>query len=246
MRLETAAQSDVGLVRPNNEDRVLCAPELRLFAVADGIGGLPCGGEMAAAAVQTLTLIARAAGQSATVKGLTDWVEAAHQAVAELAAKLTPETGAGTTLVVGVVRDNRLNLVNVGDSRCYLQREGRVRCLTVDDTIENEIRRRRARGEDVEMDERYQNALSRCLGQPMPLEPEMHSIPLHKADMILFCSDGVSRMITDRRLGEIMGAPGPVADVLDLLIATAIEHGGHDNASAVLVRVAELGDLPTP
>lgn len=237
MRLLSAAQTDIGLVRSENEDRFLCADDLQLYAVADGIGGLPGGAEAAQTAISSLIRSARLAESRRHPLDLARAVGDANEAVLELSARLAPDTGLGTTLCAALVRDGQVHVANVGDSRCYLFREGRLVLLTTDDTVENEVLMRRAKGETIQMEERYRNALTRCIGQPMPLEVAIASHPLLAGDLILVCSDGICRLITDSAIASRLGSGRTPTLVMGALVADALARGGNDNATGVLVHV---------
>ena len=237
MLLTSAAQTDIGLVRSENEDRLLCADDLHLYAVADGIGGLPGGAEAAQAAISALLKEARDADQRKQPVDLCRALKVANQAVLELASRLAPDSGLGTTLCATLVRDGKLLIANVGDSRCYLFRDGRLQLLTTDDTVENEVLQRRARGEKVQLEERYRNALTRCIGQPMPLDVAISTHPLQAGDQILVCSDGISRLVDDAGIAARLGEGRPPALAIGTLVAEALARGGSDNATGVLVRI---------
>ncbi len=239
MQLSSAAQTDIGLLRSENEDRLLRDDELRLYAVADGIGGLPGGAEAAATAIDALLHEARTARGTRKALNLVHALDEVNDTVRQLADRLAPETGLGTTLCVFAIteKDKSLHLANVGDSRCYLFRAGRLQQLTEDDTVENEVLHRRARGEDVVLEARYRNALTRCIGQPMPLETKVSHHALQSGDQLLLCSDGISRQMEDADIARRLGAGLAPAAVLAALIADSLAAGGVDNATGVLVRI---------
>lgn len=237
MQLQSAAQTDIGLVRSENEDRFLRADDLRLYAVADGIGGLPGGGEAAETAIASLRHSAGEAVSHGREIDLVACLEAANGAVLDLASRLAPDTGLGTTLCVALVRDDQLHIANVGDSRCYLFRDGKLQLLTTDDTVENEVLKRRACGERVELEERYRNALTRCIGQPMPLDATVQTHELRPGDRFLVCSDGICRLISDSTIAARLEAGEAPEPTLTALISAALARGGSDNATGVLVSV---------
>lgn len=239
MPLISAAQTDIGLVRTENEDRHLCADDLRLYAVADGIGGLPGGAEAAQLAITTLLREARASREAGRDVDLARAFAAANREVIALGQRFAPDTGLGTTLTAVLVHEGALRVASVGDSRCYLFRDGRLRQLTIDDTVEHDIAVRRSRGENVHLDERYRNALTRCIGQPMPLEVRVSSYPLHAGDRVLVCSDGITRMIGDSALARRLGEGTEPAVALASLVSDALAKGGADNATGVLVDYRE-------
>ncbi len=240
MLIKSAAQTDIGLVRSENEDRLLCSDDLQLYAVADGIGGLPGGAEAAQTAITSLLQTARAAEHQGRPVDLSKALVAANQAVLELASRLAPDSGLGTTLCVALVREGRAHIANVGDSRCYLFRDGRLLLLTVDDTVENEVLQRRAKGENVRLEERYRNALTRCIGQPMPLEVGVSTQSLQVGDLLLVCSDGITRALDDATIAGRLAAGREPALVLGGLVADSLARGGADNATGVLLRIDSL------
>lgn len=240
MQLTTAAQTDIGLVRSNNEDRLLCADDLRLYAVADGIGGLPGGAEAAQTAIDALLRAARDQEKRREKTDLADAFLAANQDVVRLGEELAPDTGLGTTLCAIHLEGTRLRVANVGDSRAYLLRDGKLTLLTHDDTVENDVIRRRGQGELVEMQERYRNALTRCIGQPMPLHVKVDEHELRAGDRLLVCSDGISRLLPDSAIATHLGSDHAPAVIIGALVGAALARGGNDNATGVVIQIEKL------
>jgi serine/threonine protein phosphatase PrpC len=237
--LRAAALTDIGRVRRNNEDRYLFDQGTRLFGIADGVGGLPGGAEAAQQTVDEIVGGITASGPAGE-PDLTVLVHQANDAVAALGHKISPAMGIGTTLTFGIVRDGIFKLAHVGDSRAYLLRRGDLIRLTEDHSVENEARLRRARGEVVYYHEANRNALTRCIGQPTPPDVDLISRPLAPGDRYLFCTDGVTRMISDGELGELLAASDNPDDCLHAIITLAVRRGGPDNATGVLVFVDEV------
>lgn len=236
-KLETAALTDIGKFRSDNEDRFLLDESLRLYAVADGIGGLPGGEQASQRAVDTI----RHHFQKHAAPTILDAVLAANQAVIELGEKLSPGLGIGTTLTLGhFAADGHIELVNVGDSRCYRLRQGELVCLTEDDSVENEVRRRRAKGELVFLRESQRHALTQCIGQPMPLKPTPRRHEVQPEDVYLFATDGITGMIPDNELAQYLDSGHSVATILETLVSESLARGGSDNLTGVLVRVLAL------
>lgn len=236
LKLETSALSDIGNIRPKNEDCYLLDNTLRLYAVADGIGGLP-GGEQAS---QHAVTAAHQHFQTQPAPQLREALAAANQAVITIGEEISPGLGIGTTLTLGHFGTNTLELVNVGDSRCYCLRAGELRCLTVDDSVENDIRRRRASGELVFLRESQRHALTQCVGQPMPLEPAMIVQELQLDDLYLFATDGITGMIPDHELTQYLDSGHAVDTILETIVSESLARGGTDNVTGVLVRVTGL------
>lgn len=239
MKLTSVALTDIGRVRRQNEDRFVCNDALGLYGVADGVGGLPAGADAAALTIQSLeTLVQRAYPEHEA--SFADLVVEVNHRVAQLGLRLSPGLGIGTTLTCGLIRDNRLRIAHVGDSRSYLLRDGRLRQMTEDHSVENEARARRARGETVDVPAQHRNALTRCIGQPYDPEVDVSTIPLHAGDRVLFASDGITRVLDPTELTEFLLAPKPPLSVLEDIIRVTNQHGGPDNSTAVLIIVDSL------
>ena len=240
LTLHSSALTDVGRVRRENEDRFLHDESAALFGVADGVGGLPGGGEAAQLAVDELSAALRAvpAGTEADLPAI---IRAINDSVVRLGQQISPQTGIGTTLTAGSVRGGILRIGHVGDSRAYLSRGGVLKRITEDHSVENEIRRRRALGEMVTYRESQRNALTRCLGQPTPLEVDVFTETLAAGDRVVFCTDGVTRLVTDREMGEIVAKATSPKEAAETLVQLAVRRGGPDNATAVALFAAPAG-----
>jgi serine/threonine protein phosphatase PrpC len=232
--LRAACYSDIGKVRKENEDRVLFEESYCLFGVADGVGGLPGGGEAAQKAVEVVTAGVLAAPPGAELD-LRAIVTAANDAVVALGMKISPGLGIGSTLTVGCIRGSRLKLAHVGDSRAFSWRNGDFICLTEDHSVENEARRRRARGEVVYYSETQRGALTRCIGQTLPPEVDLADLPVLPGDRFIFCTDGVTRLISEKELRQAVGAAALAGDIARGLVDLAVQRGGPDNATVVAV-----------
>lgn len=235
LRLRSASLTDIGKVRRRNEDRFLCDDTLRLYGVADGIGGLPGGAE----AAQTTVDAVRAYVRDHPSAALADAVQAANHAVLSRAAEISPHVGIGSTLSVAHFSASQLSLAHVGDSRSYVWHAGRLETLTRDHSVANEAI---DRGEEHTlrwMSEANRNALTRCIGQPPPLIVDNSVRPLQAGERFLFASDGVSRVVGEDHLARFLATDAPPADVLRELLDLVLHRGAPDNATAVLVAVDE-------
>ncbi len=237
-QIRSAALSDIGRVRKKNEDRYLQDETALLFGVADGVGGLPGGAE---AAQQTVEEIA--AAMKAVKSGAKPDLEAiilhANSVIHRLGAALSPVMGIGSTLTFAYIGDSTLHLAHVGDSRCYSWRNGEFIQLTDDHSVENEARMRRAKGEVIYYHEANRNALTRCMGQPGSPEVDLVDRPLRAGDRYLFCTDGVTRMVRDDELAELIAQQAEPEEILREMITLAVRRGGPDNATGVLVFIDE-------
>ena len=237
-KLRTASLSDIGHLRSQNEDRFMQNDDLKVYGVADGVGGLPGGEEAAQFAVDEITRAVKKFSPTGD-PDLTAAVHAANAGVAELGQRLSPNTGIGTTLSFGVVRSGKIQIAHVGDSRCYVWYRGQIELLTRDHSVESDARVRRARGEVIYYHESNRNALTRCIGQPTPPDVDLIVRDLKPGERYLFCSDGVTRLVRDVELGELLGHDGEPADVLRGIVEMANKRGGPDNPTGVLIFVDE-------
>jgi serine/threonine protein phosphatase PrpC len=239
LSLRAAALTDIGRVRRENEDRYVLDEKALLFGVADGVGGLPGGAEAAQASINHI--VGAVAGlPPSSEPDFVRILQHANEIVAQLGRKISPSMGIGTTLTVGCVRGNTLKIGHVGDSRCYGARNGEFMRLTEDHSVENEARLRRARGEVVYYHESNRNALTRCLGQPTVVEVDLIGRVMIPGDRYLFCTDGVTRMMPDSELAQLVSQPANPDEALREIVGLAVRRGGPDNATGVIVFVDEV------
>ncbi|MDR0902775.1 MAG: protein phosphatase 2C domain-containing protein [Opitutaceae bacterium] len=234
MQLRSASHTDIGRIRPHNEDRLLCDDALRLYGVADGIGGLPSGEEAAQLAVEHVQFGIQHCHDS---YHLTRIVRKVNEIVAKRGREISPTFGIGTTLTFGVFHEGYLDLAHVGDSRCYCLRDGSLVCLTTDHSVENEARAKAALGQPYWYNPAQRNALTRCIGQLGNLRVDTLYRRLQDGDRYLFCSDGVTKMVEEGEIAIELASAAEPGEILRALIALAYDRGGYDNASAVLVVV---------
>lgn len=238
--IDSAGKTDVGLVRDKNEDSLLVDPQLGLYVVCDGMGG-HVGGQVASQlAVATVAdSIAQGgdAGDEADI--IVKAIKAANAAVYNKA-KNEPELHNMGTTVVAVRRDGDvLHLSHVGDSRIYRLRGGHLEQVTRDHSLINLYE------DNPEMAARFgppnSNVIVRAIGLRDQVEVDHRAIAMEPGDLYLLCSDGLTDMIEDWMLKEIMldGAQGPIEECAEALIRAALSNGGVDNTTALLVRVHE-------
>jgi len=228
LRLRCAARSETGHVRRRNEDRYLCDEGLRLFGVADGVGGLPGGAEAAESARASVLTSFRALAAS-EAPDLPAIVRRAHDAVHATGRTFGP--GIATTLTFGCIRAGEFRLAHAGDSRAYLWERGALAQLTEDHNVENEARRKKARGEPVAYSPIEGHAITRCLGGADAPEAEWIRRPLTAGSRYLFC---------DFELADFLARPEAPEDILHDLVGLILRRGAPDNATGVLVCIDEI------
>ncbi|MDD3180639.1 MAG: protein phosphatase 2C domain-containing protein [Opitutaceae bacterium] len=239
MILRTAAHSDIGHVRSENEDSYLCDDQHRLYAVADGIGGLPAGKEASELSIKSLEETF-AAMQPASRTDYLHCLDEINASVFQLGRTLNSRLGIGTTLTVAHLSDSEIRILHVGDTSLFRLRAGRLEKLTTDHILENEMQERLARGESMLMLLENRQALTRCVGQPPPIIGDYCSLLLQAGDRYLLCSDGITRAASIQQIeSTVSQAASPQA-----CVQTLIDHsnacGGLDNATVVAIFVDSL------
>jgi PPM family protein phosphatase len=230
--LKMSGRTETGCVRENNEDAIVGSGTLAL--VADGMGGHP-GGDIAS---KTAADVVQAVFMGQSVDELEAAVRAANWAIHERAVARHDLEGMGTTIcAAGVLRDGRLGLVHVGDSRAYLCHEGTLTQLTQDHSVTADLI---ARGELVAEEASghpYYGVLTKALGVGPTVEIDRNIIDLEVGDRVLICSDGLFNELTSGDISKLMSSDQTVGDVVDNLIDQAIANGARDNVSVVVAEV---------
>jgi serine/threonine protein phosphatase PrpC len=247
LKAKSAAKSDVGLVRRSNQDSFGLDEELGIYIVCDGMGG-SVGGDVASnLAVQTFLSTARqellatsSLHGERTRNALWRATLAANRAVRLRAEYDTKFRGMGTTLVAARIEDTKLILINVGDSRAYLVREGGLRQLTADHSyVAESVRRGLMTTEQAERST-MQSVITRAIGAEEDVEPDLFEETLKPGDTLLLSSDGLTRHVTDERISEVLRTPDQsCVESCRLLIEQAKDGGGSDNITCLVIRVLE-------
>jgi protein phosphatase len=230
--------TDVGRIRTNNEDQLLVAEPL--FAVADGMGGHAAGEVASQVAVEAL----RASfDRNETADGLADAVRAANRAVWDRAQEKAEYRGMGTTMtaiaLVGEGDDEVLAVVNVGDSRTYLLRDGELDQLTEDHGLVAElVRSGQLSPEEAELHPQ-KNVLTRVLGLDEDVEVDCFQVIPYKGDRLLLASDGLTNEVTDAQMASVLRRLADPQEACAELVRIAKDNGGSDNITVVLVDVVE-------
>ena len=239
--LRAAGATDVGQVRASNEDQLLVAEPL--FAVADGMGGHAAGEVASLTAIEAL-LVAFDGNRSG--EGLLDAVRHANRAVWEQARQRPELRGMGTTMTaVALVEkedDDILVVVNVGDSRAYLLRDGELEQLTEDHSVPEELRRAgRLSPEEAASDPR-RHVLTRVLGVDPEVEVDSFEIIPYRGDRLLLTSDGLFGEVPDSEIASVLRRRSKPEKAAEELVALANEAGGADNVTVVVVDVLDDDD----
>lgn len=260
LRLRWAARTDEGQVRAENEDAVLAQDGL--WVVADGMGGHQAGEVASALAIETLRDGADSIGDTA---GLADLVHRANTRIRTASLDNRSQMGMGTTLTalaqlassVAAPGDatgesdgetetepDRLAVVNVGDSRTYLLRRGRLRRLTVDHSYVQElVNDGQITDEEARLHPR-RNIVTRALGIDDTVVVDTWTLTPAHGDRYLLCSDGLVDEVPDHEIADVLSGVTDTEQAADALVAMALRHGGRDNVTVVVVDVVDGPPLP--
>jgi serine/threonine protein phosphatase PrpC len=238
MKLDLWGSSDVGRVRENNEDRWFVDAGLGLAIVADGMGGAACGELASALCVETIEAYFRQSPPDLIPEGsIKQAIRLANQRVLDSAQRTSGCQGMGSTVVAGLWNPPRLMIANVGDSRAYLWRGGSLSQLSTDQTVAAELRDKLGFDEAQVAGFSNRNVLTMAIGHTEDILIMAREETLAAGDEILLCSDGLWGPVSAVQIASIMAQPRPLAEKGDRLVRSALEAGGPDNVTVVLLRV---------
>jgi protein phosphatase len=238
-------RSEIGLVRTVNQDTFAVIDEAGIWAVADGMGG-HVGGEIAAqTAITTLQAEAAASssllgnGQASPTDVLTDLIRRMHDAILDRARSKSKLKGMGTTIVLlAIVTDPApiAYVTHVGDSRAYRFRSGTLTSLTKDHSLIEKYLERGILTPETAKTHPERHVLTRALGIGSTVNPTITAFPLLPEDLILLCSDGLTKMLEDEDIRTVLAA-GELdpTQVCNRLVTAALDRGGEDNVTVVVV-----------
>ena len=237
--MKAFAATDVGKVREVNQDCVFssigpvgCLPNL--FIVADGMGGHKAGDIASRLTVDSVVDKLSKVSSKDYISVITDTIIKVNKEVIDKAAESQDYAGMGTTLVVATVFDNILKVANVGDSRLYVVGEDIIQITRDHSLVEEMVINGQLDRADARVDKR-KNIITRAIGGESKVEAEMFSVELKPEDKILMCSDGLSNMVDDAEILEIINREPDIEKAARMLIDAANENGGKDNISVVIV-----------
>lgn len=227
--------SHVGQVRSNNEDSYATEPDLDFYVVADGMGGAQAGERASHMTVSTLVEEIGRAGEQADLHALVNAAKLANRNVRREAAEHLEFAGMGTTLVAAIVREAKARIINVGDSRAYLQSGKDLYCVTSDHSWVNEVGRGLGLSEEQLRVHPYRNILTKAIGAEEEIDVQELEIDFLPGDLLLLCSDGLHGVAGEPALGEVLEGSGSLQQKCEALIEAALERGAPDNITAVLI-----------
>lgn len=255
MGFEFAGATDVGRKRDHNEDSLLVAPEHSLAVVCDGMGGHEAGEVASGIGVETVKKFFELAGDpdatwpfrydrqkdegSNLLSVAGQWANQRIREASDGAAQQQAEgkRGMGTTYVACLVRDRKAWFGWVGDSRGYLWRRGELHPTTSDHSLLNELIKTGRLTDDEIANFQHKNVITRALGMADQTEVDVSTWDLEPGDVCVVCCDGLTGMVTDERIAEILGKESDLKTACQALVDEANANGGVDNITVALVRL---------
>src|ERR1700742_1802434 len=232
---DTIWKTDTGRQRRDNEDNAFVrAP---LFVVADGMGGAQAGEVASQLAVEEFHEALPDAGSAE--ERLIDRIRAANRRIYDLSRTQHEHAGMGTTLTAVYLDDDHLAVAHVGDSRAYIFREGELGRLTQDHSLVEELVRQGKLTQEQAAEHPQRSIITRALGIEGDVEVDTWSYPMRAGDVVLLCSDGLTSMIGEEQIGQILSGETNLDRAADGLIGAANDAGGRDNITVVLFRLEE-------
>jgi serine/threonine protein phosphatase PrpC len=230
------AGTDTGLQRRANEDSLLVRSPL--FVVADGMGGAQAGEVASSVAVDTFRAGLEDGGDPE--RSLVAQVEHANSRINELSHSNAEHAGMGTTITAVYVGEQDVAIAHVGDSRAYCMRDGELLRLTDDHSLVDElIRQGKLTPEEAE-EHPQRSVITRALGPEASVEVDVRSFRGRPGDIYLLCSDGLTTMVGEAELLQLLASHQRLSDAGEALIAAANSAGGKDNITVVLLRLEEV------
>lgn len=254
MHIVAAGLSDVGLQREHNEDSFCILPEYDLFVVADGMGGHKAGDVASRMATHTIATFFRATQSedatwpfhfdphlSMAENRLITGIKLANKQIFDASLANHAVHGMGTTVVTALFSRERkaLYVAHVGDSRCYLIRDGEITQLTRDHSLLNDYLLVMPEMSKEQQAELPKNVITRALGMQDSVAVDLVPAQPQVGDRYVLCSDGLSGMVSDDEIRDLVAATPDLEEAARKLVERANAHGGEDNCTVVLLAVVE-------
>ncbi len=250
MDYEFYGSTHLGLKRAINEDSYIIDKDLNLVIVADGMGGHNAGEVASKTAVESMANFLKRCNEDREFtwpfginanmteienKVLTG-IRLANKDLCNLSIEKRELSGMGTTIVAGMIDNDKMTIANVGDSRIYRIRKGAIEQLTTDHSWVSEQIQKKLISEEEARNHRWKNVITRALGNKTDVEVDIKTVEIKTSDIYIFCTDGLSGMITDQEIYDtIMASKSNLQEATQELINKANTAGGMDNITVVLL-----------
>ncbi len=238
------AITDKGRIRESNQDYVFASDTdagalKNLFVVADGMGGHLAGEYASEQAVHIVLDEVRKKEKKEPVPILESAISAANRSLYDEASKDRTKLGMGTTMVAATFYDGHLYVANVGDSRLYVMKGDTLTQVTRDHSVVQELIRNGSLDENSDIAREKKHVITRAVGAEEDVRIDVFDVPFDDIDQVLLCTDGLSNMVDDNEIGNILKSDDKVKQKAENLVETALRNGGSDNITVLLIDIRE-------
>lgn len=237
------AASDVGLIRETNQDSLFIPDQdgLDLFIVADGMGGHNAGEIASGMAINKIReyiskSIKEFNNSRKILKGIVSAIEAANSHIYQYSNLNEGCSGMGTTVTMALIRNGRLFLGHVGDSRGYIVREGEIFRVTEDHSLVQELINKGSITEEEAKSHPQRNMITRAVGTDSGISVDTTTLNLKNGDIVVLCSDGLTNMVPEDSIANIFSKEEDIQKACDLAVEAAKIHGGKDNITVIGIK----------
>jgi protein phosphatase len=237
MQLSSYGITNQGKVRHANEDALFIDDAHQVYAVADGLGGLPGGAEASQRIVELLEQTMKRVDSNEERVDLTELIIGINEIVAKEGVDAHPFTGSGSTLTIAQIVSDQLLIGHIGDSAAYLLRGEALDKLTIDHTMAQELIDRQGESVCAAMPPDYSHTLTRCLGQGETLRVDNTRITIKLGDRLLLCTDGLNKVISSEAIKEALACKQSPEVICRQLTQIANDNGGPGNITVIVIHI---------
>ncbi len=235
MQINAHGITDRGLVRPTNEDALFINTEHNVYAVADGLGGLPGGAESSARIVELLQKTFSKVDVKEEQMDLAELIIGINRILTAEGHDAHPFTGYGSTLTIAQIIKDQLLVAHIGDSAIYHLRNESLKQITIDHTMEQELLDRMGESARDIMPPEYPHSLTRCVGQQEDIRVDQTRLTLEPHDRLVLCTDGLNKVLTDRQIQYLLEADETPEVIAQSLVDSANANEGPDNITLIVL-----------
>lgn len=243
--MKVGFKTDKGVKRSNNEDACFVMKRDKLFVVADGVGGNSSGEIASRTAVTEITgffqknPLEKGASKDEVRQYFQGCVSAANIAVLEKANRIPRNKGMATTIVAAYIDGQNAFIINIGDSRAYLLRNGKLYQITEDHTYVNTLIKAGLISEEDALTHENRNMITRAVGADDQIEADFFTFTVKVDDIVLLCTDGLYDEVPEDELVHILQSETETSDMCNELVDAANRNGGSDNITMVILKFTE-------
>lgn len=241
--MKVCGLTDNGLSRENNQDSLFVSnvEDLPLFIVADGMGGHNAGEIASSVAVETIK--EKFIGNKENLRSKEDIIKTIKDSVYEANKRIyfkalgAPEcSGMGTTLTMSYIFHNEIYIGHIGDSRAYHISDRGIEQLTEDDSLVNELIKNGSITKEEAINHPQRNIITKALGTSIDIEINIQTIKYKSGDILIICSDGLSNMVKENKVFDIIKAEEDISLACEILVELAKKNGGSDNITLIIIK----------